>query len=79
VQWRTDLALSLWKLGSILNRQLSLREAGANYQRALEILLPLAVENRLTAEQKQWISQLEAGLKAVGREDTKMGESGSPH
>jgi hypothetical protein len=47
------------------------REAGVNYQRALEILRPLAVENRLTAEQKTWISRLEARLKATTEKPAK--------
>ena len=52
--WQIDLVISLWKLASVLEQQRSpqKREAGAKYQRALEILRPLAVENRLTAEQK---------------------------
>jgi hypothetical protein len=44
------------------------REAGVNYQRALELLRSLAVENRLTAEQETWISQLEVLLKGVTEE-----------
>ena len=65
VQWKTDLVLSLWKLASILEQQGTpqKREAGVNYQRALELLRALAVENRLTAEQKTWISQLEVRLR----------------
>jgi tetratricopeptide (TPR) repeat protein len=49
-QWKTDLVISLWKLASILEQQDSpqKREAGVNYQRALELLRALAVENRLT-------------------------------
>ena len=60
-QWKTDLVISFWKLASILEQQGTpqKREANVNYQRALEILRPLAAENRLTAEQKTWISRLE--------------------
>jgi tetratricopeptide (TPR) repeat protein len=67
VQRKTDLVLSLWKLASVLEQQgvSQKREAGVNYQRALEILRPLVVENRLTAEQKTWINQLEVRLKAI--------------
>ena len=76
-QWKTDLVISLWKLASILEQQGTpqKREAGVNYQRALELLRALAVENRLTAEQKTWISQLEVRLKAISGENTKMGKS----
>ena len=72
-QWKTDLVISLSKLASILEQQgtLQKRAAGVNYQRALEILRPLAVENRLTAEQKTWISQLEARLKAITEEPAR--------
>jgi tetratricopeptide (TPR) repeat protein len=64
-QWKTDLVISLWKLASTLEQQGApqQREAGVNYQRALDILQPLAAENRLTEEQKTWISLLEARLK----------------
>jgi hypothetical protein len=48
------------------------REAAVNYQRALEILQPLAGENRLTAEQKTWISRLDAGLKAIGVAEPRL-------
>ena len=69
-QWKTNLVISLWKLASILEQQGTpqKREAGVNYQRALELLRSLAVENRLTAEQKTWISQLEVRLKAITKE-----------
>jgi hypothetical protein len=72
-QWKTDLVISLWKLASILEQQGTpqKREAGVNYQRALELLRPLAAQNRLTAEQKTWISQLEAQLKAITEEPTR--------
>jgi len=51
-QWKTDLVLSLWRCASVLEQQGApqKREAGVNYQRALEILRPLAIENRLTAD-----------------------------
>jgi hypothetical protein len=57
--------ISLWKLASFLEQQGAPqeREASVNYQRALEILRPLAAENRLTAEQKTLISRLEARLR----------------
>ena len=44
---------SLWRVASVLEQQDApqKREAAVNYQRALEILRPLGVENRLTAEQ----------------------------
>jgi len=73
MQWKTDLVLSLWRLASVLDQQGApqKREAGANYQRALEILRPLAIENRLTAEQKTWISRLEARLKATTEKPAK--------
>jgi hypothetical protein len=66
-QWQTDLVISLWKLAAVLEQQGTpqKREAGAKYQQALEILRPLAVENRLTAEQKKWIARIEARLKAI--------------
>jgi hypothetical protein len=69
-QWKTDLVISLWKLASVLEQHgiPQKREAGVNYQRALELLRALAVENRLTAEQKTWISRLEARLKAIKEE-----------
>jgi tetratricopeptide (TPR) repeat protein len=69
-QWKTDLVISLWKLASILEQQGTpqKREAGVYYKRALELLRSLAVENRLTAEQKIWISQLEIQLKAITEE-----------
>jgi hypothetical protein len=72
-QWETDLVISLWKLASILEQQgtLQKREAGVNYQRAVDLLRPLAAENRLTAEQKTWISQLEARLKAIKEEPAR--------
>ncbi|HSZ76872.1 MAG TPA: hypothetical protein VK775_05705, partial [Chthoniobacterales bacterium] len=72
-QWKTDLVISLWKLASILEHQGTpqKREAGVNYQRALEILRPLAVENRLTAEQKTWISRLVVLLKAISEEPAR--------
>jgi hypothetical protein len=65
--------ISLWKLASVLEQQGTpqKREAGVNYQRALEILRPLAAENRLTAEQKTWISRLEARLKAIKEEPAR--------
>jgi hypothetical protein len=66
--------ISLWKLASILEQQGTpqKREAGVNYQRALELLRALAVEkNRLTAEQKTWISQLEVRLKAITEEPAR--------
>jgi tetratricopeptide (TPR) repeat protein len=77
VQWKTDLVLSLWRVAHILEQQgvPQKREARVNYQRALEILRSLAVENRLTAEQKTWISQLEVRLKAISGENTKVGQS----
>jgi len=66
-QRQIDLVISLWKLASVLDQQRSpqKREAGAKYQRALEILRPLAVENRLTTEQKTWISRIETRLNAI--------------
>src|SRR5271166_1436183 len=69
-QWKTNLVISLWKLASILEQQGTpqKRAAGVNYQLALELLRSLAVENRLTAEQKTWISQLEVRLKAITKE-----------
>ena len=72
-QWKTDLVLSLWRVASVLEQQGApqKREAGLNYQRALELLRALAVENRLTAEQKTWISQLEARLKAITEEPAR--------
>jgi hypothetical protein len=72
-QWKTALVRSLWRLASVLEQQGAphKRVAGANYQRALEILRPLAIENRLTAEQKTWISRLEARLKATTEEPAK--------
>ena len=72
-QWKTDLVLSLWRVASVLEQQGApqKREAGVNYQRALEILRPLAIENRLTAEQKTWISRLEARLKATTEKPAK--------
>ena len=72
-QWKTDLVLSLWRVASVLEQQGApqKREAGVNYQRALEILRPLAIENRLTAEQKTWISRLEARLKATTEKQAK--------
>ena len=72
-QWKTDLVISLGKLASMLEQQGSpqKREAGVNYQRALEILRALAVENRLTAEQKTWISLLEIRLKAITEEPAR--------
>jgi hypothetical protein len=65
VQWKTDLVVSLWKLANVLERQGApqKREAAINYQRALEMLL--AIEGKLTAEQKTWISQLGVRLKAM--------------
>jgi tetratricopeptide (TPR) repeat protein len=79
-QWKTDLVISLWKLASVLEQQGAPQKgkAGVNYERALEILRRLAAENRLTADQKTWISQLEARVKAITGEDTKTGLSGSP-
>jgi hypothetical protein len=72
-QWKTDLVISLWKLASTLEQQGApqKREAGVNYQRALEILRALAAENRLTTEQKTWISQLESRLKAITEEPAR--------
>ena len=72
-QWKTDLVISLVKLASMLEQQGTpqKREAGVNYQRALEILRALAVENRLTAEQKTWISLLEVRLKAITEEPAR--------
>jgi tetratricopeptide (TPR) repeat protein len=72
-QWKTDLVISLGKLASILEQQGTpqKREAGVNYQQALELLQSLAVENRLTAEQKTWISQLEVRLKAITEEPAR--------
>ena len=67
VSWQTDLVISLWRLAAVLEQQGSpqKREAEAKYQLALEILRPLAVQNRLTAEQKPWISQIEARMQAI--------------
>ena len=72
-QWKTDLVISLVKLASMLEQQGTprKREAGINYHRALEILQPLAAENRLTAEQKTWISLLEARLKVIIEETAR--------
>ena len=72
-QWKTDLVISLWKLASILEQHGTpqKREAGVNYQRALELLRALAVENRLTAEQKTWIPKLEVRLKAITEEPAR--------
>ena len=47
------------------------REAGVKYQQALDLLRALAGENRLTAEQKTWISRLEARLKAIKEEPAR--------
>jgi tetratricopeptide (TPR) repeat protein len=68
--WKIDLVISFWRVASILEGLGSpqKQEAGVNYKQALEILRTLAVENRLTAEQKTWISQLEARLKVVTEE-----------
>ena len=65
--------ISLVKLGSMLEQQATpqKREAGVNYQRALEILRPMAAKNRLTAEQKTWISLLEGHLKAITEEPAR--------
>jgi hypothetical protein len=67
--YKHALVLSLWRVASVLEQQGApqKREAGVNYQRALEILRPLAVENRLTAEQKTWISRLEAITEKAAR------------
>jgi hypothetical protein len=73
VVWKTDLVLLLCKVGSILELQDTpqKREAGVDYQRALELLRPLAVESRLTAEQKTWISQIEVRLKAIAEQPAR--------
>jgi hypothetical protein len=65
--------ISLWRLANTLEQQGApqKREAGVNYQRALEVLRALAVENRLTAEQKTWIFQLEVLLKAITEEPAR--------
>ena len=72
-RWKTDLVIALWELASVLEHQGTpqKREAGVNYQRALELLRALAAENRLTAEQKTWISGLEARLKAIKEEPAR--------
>jgi tetratricopeptide (TPR) repeat protein len=74
--WKIDLVISLSRVAMVLEQQgePQKREAGPNYQRALEILRSLAGENRLTAKQQTWISLLEARLKAISSEDTKMAQ-----
>jgi hypothetical protein len=67
VQWQTNLAISLYKIGAVFEQQKPPRgkDATANYQKALDILRPLAAENRLTAEQKGWIDSIEKRLETL--------------
>jgi len=67
VQWKTYLVISLWKFASILEQQGTpqKREAGVNYRRALEILRPLAVENRLTGGAKDMDFANRASTEAI--------------
>jgi tetratricopeptide (TPR) repeat protein len=67
VQWQTDLAVSLRKIATVFEQQEPprKRDAAANYQKALDILRPLAAENRLTAAHKGWIDIIEKRLETL--------------
>jgi tetratricopeptide (TPR) repeat protein len=66
-QWQTDLVVSLDKIATVFEKQNPPRkkEAATNYQRILNILRPLAAANRLTADQKGWITDAEKRLDAL--------------
>ena len=65
--WQTDLAFSLYKTATVLEQQNPPRKeaAVAAYQRSLDILRPLAAQNRLTVDQKGWIAIVETQLDAL--------------
>jgi tetratricopeptide (TPR) repeat protein len=66
-QWQTDLVISLYKIATVLEEQNppQKKEAATNYQRILDILRPLAAANRLAANQKGWIADVEERLEAL--------------
>ena len=66
-QWQTDLVVSLDKIATVFEKQNPPRkkEVATNYQRILNILRPLAAANRLTADQKGWITDAEKRLDAL--------------
>ena len=70
-QWQADLVVSLWRMADVLEHQNppQRKEAAANYQRALDILRPLAAGNRLTADQKGWIANVQKRLDALKKKE----------
>jgi tetratricopeptide (TPR) repeat protein len=64
-QWQTDLVASLYKIATVLEQQTppKKQEAATNYQRILNILRPLAATNRLAADQKGRITDVEEARK----------------
>jgi tetratricopeptide (TPR) repeat protein len=66
-QWQTDLVVSLYKIATVLEKQNppQKKEATTHYKRILNILRPLAAANRLTADQKGWITDAEKRLDAL--------------
>jgi len=67
LKWQTDLAVSLYKNGTVFEQQDPPRkkEAATNYQRMLNILRPLAAANRLAADQKGLIADVEKRLEGL--------------
>jgi hypothetical protein len=59
--------ISLYKIATVLEKQNppQKKEAATNYQRILDILRPLAATNRLAANQKGWITDVEERLEAL--------------
>jgi len=65
--WKTDLAYTRWELAYLLGTlpKADKEKSASLCKSALEILRPLAAENRLTAEQVAWARQIEALLVSL--------------
>jgi hypothetical protein len=59
--WQTDLVLGLYQVARLGDN------ARANLSRALEILQRLDRENKLSADQKRWISMISQELAKLPR------------
>ena len=63
VEWKTDVAVSLWKMSAL---ETDGAQRAGWLREALDILEPLAGEDRLAAEQREWIAVIKAALAESG-------------
>ena len=63
VEWKTDVAVSLWKMSALKTDK---AQRAGWLREALDILEPLAGEDRLPAQQREWIALIKAALAESG-------------